>query len=192
MKLPMPFQTWTTYRGHSGVDFPYARNTPIRASGEGTVTAINYSSTGGWRVWVDYGEGRVIKYAHMDSRDKIIVSVGEHVSYGQTIAYVGSLGVGSTGPHLHIENANRAGFDYVWEIVDSSTWVTNETKGNTLVYIIWVNGGAYFVGPGGRKGIASPRDLDLLKRVLRCTPDKQDTFNAAELDIITSYFNGLG
>ena len=122
MKLPMPFEKWTTYEGHSGVDFPYARNTPIRASGNGVVTRISYSDTGGWRVWVDYGEGRIIKYVHMDARDKIVVSVGERVSYGQVIAYVGSLGL-STGPHLHIENGLKAGFDYVWDIVDKNTWI---------------------------------------------------------------------
>jgi murein DD-endopeptidase MepM/ murein hydrolase activator NlpD len=50
-------------------------------------------------VVIDHGDGLVSVYGHMRER---AVSVGQHVSAGQTIGYVGSSGW-STGSHLHFE-----------------------------------------------------------------------------------------
>lgn len=121
--LPMPFEKWTTYEGHSGVDFPQPNNTPIPASGPGKVTAISYSETGGWRVWIQYDSGELIKYVHMDRKSDILVAIGERVNYGQTIALVGMLGKGSTGYHLHVENGNASGFENVWKVLDKNDWI---------------------------------------------------------------------
>ena len=56
-----------------------------------------YSSSAGYYVTVDHQDGFQSKYLHMTH---YIVSVGDYVTAGQVIGYVGSTGV-STGAHLH-------------------------------------------------------------------------------------------
>lgn len=90
---------------HTGVDFPAPANTPIRASASGTViyvrTGAGYGRNWGYGNYliVDHGGGFSTLYAHCTS---IPVSVGDTVTKGQTIAYVGTTGW-STGYHLHFE-----------------------------------------------------------------------------------------
>ena len=90
---------------HTGVDFPAPANTPIRASASGTVIYVR-TGAGYGRAWgygnyviVDHGGGFSTLYAHCTS---IPGSVGDTVTKGQTIAYVGTTGW-STGYHLHFE-----------------------------------------------------------------------------------------
>ena len=86
---------------HTGIDIAAPTGTPIHAADNGTIT-ISQSSLGGYGqvVFVDHGGGRMVTvYAHMSRR---AVSVGDVVSKGQVIGYVGSTGR-STGPHLHFE-----------------------------------------------------------------------------------------
>ena len=90
---------------HTGVDFPAPANTPIRASASGTVIYVR-TGAGYGRAWgygnyliVDHGGGFSTLYAHCTS---VAVNVGDTVTKGQTIAYVGTTGW-STGYHLHFE-----------------------------------------------------------------------------------------
>ncbi|WP_066718742.1 peptidoglycan DD-metalloendopeptidase family protein [Clostridium sp. Marseille-P299] len=82
---------------HKGLDIggPYGANIVTALSG--TVTKTSYNSTSGYYVEVSHGNGVVTRYLHCS---KILVSVGQTVMQGDTIALVGSTGV-STGPHLH-------------------------------------------------------------------------------------------
>lgn len=88
--------------GYNGVDLANIMNTPIHAAAAGTVII---AITGGW----NYGYGNYVVIAHPNGTqtlyahaNKILVSQGEHVSQGETIALLGSTG-NSTGPHVHFE-----------------------------------------------------------------------------------------
>ena len=85
---------------HSGIDIDGFGNDggAIVAAASGTVVTSSYDAGYGNYVIVDHG-GMQTLYAHMSSR---AVSVGQSVTKGQVIGYVGSTGM-STGPHLHFE-----------------------------------------------------------------------------------------
>lgn len=90
---------WGTASNHTGVDLAAGQGTPIYAIASGTVTAAGYSDAYGYNVTLAHGNGYGSMYAHMTN---FTVSVGQSVSQGQVIGYVGSTGW-STGPHLHFE-----------------------------------------------------------------------------------------
>ncbi len=92
---------------HTGVDMAAPKGTPIYASKSGTVVTAQHwdgHSTGGMQsygnmVQIMHDDGSSTLYAHCSS---INVSVGQRVSQGQVIGYVGSTG-NSSGNHLHFE-----------------------------------------------------------------------------------------
>ena len=96
--------------GHKAIDISGGGRTiygtPIVAADSGKVVTATYHYSYGNYVMIDHGGGYSTLYAHASS---LAVSVGQTVTKGQTIAYVGSTG-NSTGPHLHFEvrvNGNR-------------------------------------------------------------------------------------
>ena len=84
---------------HTGLDIGASHGATIVASDGGTVTTAGVKGGYGNCVMIDHGNGYYTLYGHMSS---IAVSVGQSVSKGDTIGYVGSTGV-STGPHCHFE-----------------------------------------------------------------------------------------
>ena len=95
----------SSYYGWRFNNTDYPANTPIRASASGTVIHVR-TGAGYGRAWgygnyliVDHGGGFSTLYAHCTS---VAVNVGDTVTKGQTIAYVGTTGW-STGYHLHFE-----------------------------------------------------------------------------------------
>ena len=85
---------------HRGIDIGASYGSSIVAAASGTVISSYYNYYGyGNMVLIDHGGGITTLYAHASSR---LVSVGEKVQAGQTIALIGSTGL-STGPHLHFE-----------------------------------------------------------------------------------------
>ena len=88
---------------HTGIDYAISSGTPIKASNSGKVIFSGWYGGYGKVVIIDHGiyKGAPTStlYAHMS---KQAVSVGQTVSQGQIIGYVGSTGY-STGPHCHFE-----------------------------------------------------------------------------------------
>jgi len=90
---------------HGGQDWGYhgACGAPIKAAAAGTVKEAGWLSTHGIVVSIDHniihGHALTTNYHHMS---KVAVHVGQHVSQGQIIGYVGTTG-NSTGCHLHFE-----------------------------------------------------------------------------------------
>ena len=86
---------------HSGTDIPAAGGTEIHAAQDGIVTYVGYAGDSyGNYCMISHAGGYVTLYAHQ--RVKPLVSVGQTVTKGQVIGYVGTTGY-STGNHLHFE-----------------------------------------------------------------------------------------
>ena len=87
----------------NAVDLGAKTGTPILAAADGTVIFVssNGSYNHGWGndVIIDHGNGTQTLYAHMS---KVAATVGDSVSQGEVIGYVGTTGE-ATGPHLHWE-----------------------------------------------------------------------------------------
>jgi murein DD-endopeptidase MepM/ murein hydrolase activator NlpD len=88
-----------TYEFHSGIDIDGERGDVVVAPANGTVIKASFTGGYGNMVEIDHGNGLTTRYGHLS---KMASEVGDTVTRGQLIAYVGSTGR-STGPHLHYE-----------------------------------------------------------------------------------------
>jgi murein DD-endopeptidase MepM/ murein hydrolase activator NlpD len=86
-------------RMHEGIDIGAPYGTPIHAAASGRVIYSGWMDGYGNLVAIDHGRGLSTAYAH---QSQIGVSVGQTVSQGQVIGYVGCTGH-CFGPHLHFE-----------------------------------------------------------------------------------------
>ncbi len=85
---------------HTGIDLAARLNSPIRAAADGRVILAERNDRYGNTIQIDHGFGLVTMYGH-NARN--VVRSGELVRRGDIIAYVGSTGRMTTGPHLHFE-----------------------------------------------------------------------------------------
>ena len=85
--------------GHRGIDLSAPEGTPVYAADSGIVTVAGILYDYGNCVKIDHQNGMQTLYAH---NSVMLVNVGDYVSRGDTIAFVGSTGR-STGSHLHFE-----------------------------------------------------------------------------------------
>ncbi len=87
------------HKFHSGIDIGAPQGDQILAASDGTVIYSAMRGGYGYCVMIDHGGGVVTVYGHCS---KLLVSAGQAVTRGETIALVGSTGM-STGPHCHFE-----------------------------------------------------------------------------------------
>jgi murein DD-endopeptidase MepM/ murein hydrolase activator NlpD len=102
---------------HDGTDFRAGCGTPIRAPYAGRVSSAYYNAGYGNRLMIDHGVvgGRRV-ITGLNHATRYVVGVGQQVSQGQVLGYVGSTGL-STGCHLHL---------MIWldgAVVDPMTWL---------------------------------------------------------------------
>jgi murein DD-endopeptidase MepM/ murein hydrolase activator NlpD len=90
---------WRWGRMHEGIDIGAGYGTPIRAAAAGRVVYAGSMSGYGNLVAIDHGGGISTAYGHQSS---VAVGVGQVVSQGETVGYVGCTGH-CFGPHLHFE-----------------------------------------------------------------------------------------
>ncbi|MCX7857732.1 MAG: peptidoglycan DD-metalloendopeptidase family protein [Deltaproteobacteria bacterium] len=84
---------------HSGIDINVPEGTPIKATACGIVVYSGWSYGNGNVVVIEHGHSFTTLYAH---NKKNLVTVGQKVKRGETIALSGSTG-DTTGPHVHYE-----------------------------------------------------------------------------------------
>ncbi len=88
---------WASY--HTGLDFNGVDGQEFVAIAPGEVTSASYDGSYGNKTVVTLDDGTEIWYCH---QSQFGVSVGDTVSAGEVIGYIGSTG-NVTGSHLHVE-----------------------------------------------------------------------------------------
>ena len=88
-----------SYSYHSGLDIHASYGEAVHAADGGTVTFAGYKGSYGNLVIITHDNGTQTYYAHNSS---LVVSAGQKVYQGQTVAKAGSTGR-STGVHCHFE-----------------------------------------------------------------------------------------
>lgn len=83
---------------HLGVDYGAPTGTPVKAVGDGVVTARGWAGGYGNQIVIRHNSSLESLYAHLSGYARGLVK-GRRVRQGDVIGYVGSTGL-STGPHL--------------------------------------------------------------------------------------------
>lgn len=97
---------WGGYRIHEGTDIFAGYGVPVRSTCYGIVEVKGWNPFGGWRIGIRDLDNVYHYYAHLSGFERK-VAVGDIVTPGQTIGWVGSSGYGKPGtsgkfpPHLH-------------------------------------------------------------------------------------------
>lgn len=89
------------YARHLAIDIGAPRGTPILATDDGEIVKLSRERRGGITIYEKDSSGRYLFfYCHL-SRYAAGLSVGQKVSKGEVIGYVGATGHVIGGPHLH-------------------------------------------------------------------------------------------
>ena len=89
------------WREHKGVDYAAPTGARVKATADGYVQFVGRQGGYGNLILLRHNNGYSTAYGHLSAFAQGL-RVGQHVSQGDIIGYVGSTGL-ATGPHLHYE-----------------------------------------------------------------------------------------
>ena len=94
-------ETTRDWRTHNGIDIAAEAGAAVCAAADGTVYTVYSDDSMGMTVVIRHQEGFVTVYSSLD--EDVAVEVGDTVTMGQTIGYVGNTALLETavGDHLH-------------------------------------------------------------------------------------------
>lgn len=84
---------------HQGIDISLDKGQPVYATADGVVEAASYTGDYGNLIILQHDFGLTTRYGHLSG---YAVKLGQEVTRGQVIGYVGATGR-ATGAHLHYE-----------------------------------------------------------------------------------------
>jgi murein DD-endopeptidase MepM/ murein hydrolase activator NlpD len=93
-------ETYNVKERHYAVDIVVAKDTPIKATADGTVIFAEWTTETGYVILIEHSYGLISVYKHNASLTK---RQGDLVKAGEVIAMSGNTGELTTGPHLHFE-----------------------------------------------------------------------------------------
>lgn len=85
---------------HLAVDIVAKKNTPVKATADGTVIFSGWNTETGYVIILKHAHDYISVYKHNGT---LLKEQGDFVKSGEVIASVGSTGELTTGPHLHFE-----------------------------------------------------------------------------------------
>ncbi len=94
-------QTTRDWRVHNGVDYAAEAGAPVMAAADGSVFTIYEDESLGTTVVITHSGGYVTKYSSLSEQLQVVV--GDQVTAGQTIGYVGNSALleCAIGDHMH-------------------------------------------------------------------------------------------
>ena len=92
--------TYSPEEKHYAVDVATVKNTPVKATADGTVILAEWTADTGYVVVLRHKDNLISVYKHNAS---LSVLQGDLVKSGEVIASSGNTGDLTTGPHLHFE-----------------------------------------------------------------------------------------
>lgn len=93
-------QGYNVKERHYAIDIIVAKNTPVKATADGTVIFAEWTTDTGYVVIIEHSYELISVYKHNVSLSKV---QGDVVKAGEVIAMAGNTGEYTTGPHLHFE-----------------------------------------------------------------------------------------
>lgn len=92
--------SFNTNENHFGVDITSRKNTPIKASMNGTVIFADWTTEAGYVIFIQHSDELISAYKHCSA---LLKKTGDYVQTGEAIAIIGNSGEHTSGPHLHFE-----------------------------------------------------------------------------------------
>lgn len=93
-------QTYNSKEKHFAIDIAAPKNTPVKATADGTVIFSEFTVATGYVLIIEHPNNLISVYKHNASLTK---QQGDLVTAGEVVATVGNTGELTTGTHLHFE-----------------------------------------------------------------------------------------